>query len=121
MRPRNLLYPPREERELPILITYEEYCMSLPYCSLHERLFLSSRNEWMDFSQKNINRIKNLSILPPSSDLAFSQLKVLEGVCDRCGEIAYKPPFFFFILLLFAFFLGISVTISYIFHWFIDS
>src|SRR5206468_10224560 len=72
---RNLPCPPREERELPILITYEEYSMSLPYCSLHERLFLSSRNEWMDFSQKNINRIKNLSILPPSSDLAFSQLK----------------------------------------------
>ena len=75
----------------------------------------------MDFSQENIDRVKDLSIFPLSSDLAFSQLKVLEGVCDKCGEVAYKPPFFFFILLLFAFFLGISVTISYIFHWFIDS
>jgi hypothetical protein len=75
----------------------------------------------MDFSQDNINRVKNLSILPHSSDLAVSQLKVLEGVCDRCGEIAYKPPLFFFILLLFAFFLGISLTISYLLHWFIDS
>jgi hypothetical protein len=120
-RPKKLPYPPREERKLLILIIYEEYCMLLPYCSLHERLFLSSRNEWMDFSQENIHRVKDLSLLPPSSDLAFSQLKVLEGVCDRCREIVYKPPFFFFILLLFAFGLGLSVTISYIFHWFIDS
>ena len=104
-----------------MLITYEEYRMSLPYCSLHERLFLSNRHEWIDFSQKNINRVKDLSALPPSSDLEFSQLKVLEGVCDRCGEIARQPPFFFFILLLFAFCLGSYVAISYILHWFMDS
>ena len=75
----------------------------------------------MDFSQENINSVKDLSILPPSSEIAFSQLKVLEGVCDKYREIVYKPPFFFFILLLFAFGLGILVTISYIFYWFIDA
>ena len=75
----------------------------------------------MDFSQENINSVKDLSILPPSSEIAFSQLKVLEGVCDKCREIVYKPPFFFFILLLFAFGLGILVTMSYIFYWFIDA
>src|SRR5215813_12369771 len=97
-----------------MLTTYEEYRMLLPYCSLHERLFLSSRNEWIDFSRENVNRVKDFSVLPPSSDLAFSQLKVFESVCDRCGEIVYKPPFFFFILLLFTFSVGISVTISYL-------
>jgi hypothetical protein len=104
-----------------MLTTYEEYRMSLPYCSLHERLFLSSRNEWIAFSQENVTRVKDLSTLPPSSDLEFSQLKILAGACDRCAEITGKPPLFFFILLLLAFFVGISMTISHLFQWFMSS
>ena len=117
-----LCMPACESKEhSPMLITREECRMSLPYCSLHERLFLSSKNEWIHFSQEHINRVKDLAALPPSSALDFSQLKVLEGVCDRCGESACQPPFFFFILLLFTFFLGISGVIISIVHWCMDS
>src|SRR5262245_1026554 len=86
--------------------------MSLPYCSLHERLFLSSMNEWIDFSQENVIRVKDLSTLPPSSEFEFSQLKILAGACDRCAKVTGKPPLFFFLLLLLAFFVGISMIIS---------
>jgi hypothetical protein len=60
--------------------------MSIPYCSLHERLFSIARGQWVDCSQEQISPIKEFYALLRFANIDASAYCIIEGHCDRCEE-----------------------------------
>jgi hypothetical protein len=86
--------------------------MLLSYCSKHERLFIEKKNVWVDCSIDEINYPEGLS--EESTNAADHDIKVIESFCDWCQEIDPQPSFFFFILVLFVYLIGMYTVLSYI-------
>ena len=86
--------------------------MLLFYCSMHERLFIEKKNEWVDWSIKEINYTEGLyEEYINNSDL---DVKFIETSCDLCKETHLKPSFFSFIFFLFVYLIGMYMIISYV-------
>ena len=66
--------------------------MSIPYCSLHARLFSIARGQWVDCSQEQIGPIKEFYALLRFANIEASAYRVIEGLCDRCEEAVDQVP-----------------------------
>ena len=62
--------------------------MSIPYCSVHERLFVRQKNAWMNWSQDYVSMVKHICDTFDSANILFSDYEVIESPCDLCIEIA---------------------------------
>jgi hypothetical protein len=62
--------------------------MPIPYCSVHERLFVRQKNAWMNWSQDYVSMVKHICDTFDSANILFSDYKVIESPCDLCIEIA---------------------------------
>ncbi len=62
--------------------------MPIPYCSVHERLFVQQKNAWITWSQDDVSMVKQLCDTLDSANILFSDYEVIESSCDRCIEIA---------------------------------
>jgi hypothetical protein len=62
--------------------------MSIPYCSVHERLFVQQKNAWMNWSQDYVSMVKHICDTFDSANILFSDYAVIESPCDLCIEIA---------------------------------
>jgi len=62
--------------------------MSIPYCSVHERLFVRQKDAWMNWSQDYVSMVKHICDTFDSANISFSDYEVIESPCDLCIEIA---------------------------------
>ena len=62
--------------------------MAIPYCSVHERLFVQQKNAWMHWSQDYVSMVKHICDTFDSANILFSDYEVIESPCDLCIEIA---------------------------------
>jgi len=62
--------------------------MSIPYCSVHERLFVRQKDAWMHWSQDYVSMVKHICDTFDSANISFSDYEVIESPCDLCIEIA---------------------------------
>jgi hypothetical protein len=54
----------------------------MQYCTQHERLLITTRNEWAHFPPQKLARLRGLYELTRLPDL-----EVHEGTCDRCDAL----------------------------------
>jgi len=59
--------------------------ISLPYCSLHKRLFSRRSQRWVTFSQATIDEVRRYYALLCATPTDASYLEVLERSCDQCA------------------------------------
>jgi len=62
--------------------------MSIPYCSIHDRLFVQQKNAWVNWSQDYVSMANHICDTLDSSNTLFSNYEVIESPCDLCIEIA---------------------------------
>jgi hypothetical protein len=62
--------------------------MSIPYCSVHERLFVQQKNAWINWSQDYVSMVKHICDTFDSANILFADYKIRESPCDLCLEIA---------------------------------
>jgi hypothetical protein len=60
--------------------------MSIPYCSLHARLFSIARGQWVDCAPEKIRPLKEFYALLRLANIEASTYCVIEGHCDCCAE-----------------------------------
>jgi hypothetical protein len=62
--------------------------MPIPYCSVHDRLFVQQKNIWTNWSQDCIAVVEHLCDTLDSTMIGYADYKVIEAACDRCVEVA---------------------------------
>ena len=62
--------------------------MSIPYCSIHDRLFVQQKNVWINWSQDYDSMANHICDTLDSSNTLCSDYEVIESSCDLCIEIA---------------------------------
>jgi len=62
--------------------------MSVPYCTLHQRLFDQKRRAWIHWSQDYVSMVQHLCDILDSAHIPCADYQVTEAACDTCVEIA---------------------------------
>ena len=62
--------------------------MPIPYCSVHERLFVRQNNIWTNWSHGYMSIVKHICDTLDSANILLSDYEVIESPCDQCIEIA---------------------------------
>jgi len=62
--------------------------MPIPYCSVHDRLFVQQKNVWINGSQDCVTSVNHIYDTLDSATIVFSDYGVIESPCDLCIEIA---------------------------------
>jgi len=62
--------------------------MSIPYCSVHNRLFIQQNNQWTNWSYECVAMPQHLCDTLDSMTMVYTEYQVVEAACDRCVEIA---------------------------------
>jgi len=62
--------------------------MPIPYCSVHDRLFVQQKNIWVNWSQDYVSMANHICDTLDSANTLFSDYEVIESPCDLCIEIA---------------------------------
>ena len=62
--------------------------MSIPYCTVHERLFDLKCGAWFTWSQDYVTMVQHLCDILDSANIDSSDYKVIRTSCDLCKKVA---------------------------------
>jgi hypothetical protein len=60
--------------------------MPIPYCTVHERLFVQHNHTWITWSQGYVSMVKQICDTLDAAPILFADSTVIESPCDQCIE-----------------------------------